>query len=110
MEQARPCHTCHGTGEEIIEKCTYCHGKGKIAEKKERTLDVPAGIENGMSMKIRGEGQSGRDANGDLYIVFDVPQREAGLERDGADLHYTVKISPAEATLGVEKLLEIPII
>ena len=110
MEQSRPCPTCHGTGEKIVEKCSFCHGKWKIPEKKEKTLDIPAGIENGMSMKIRWEWQSGRDGNGDLYIVFEVPEREGWLIREWADLHYTVKISPAEAALGVTKNLDIPIL
>lgn len=55
MEQSRPCHICHGTGERIIEKCSTCHGKGKIGEKISKTVDVPAGVESGMSIKMRGE-------------------------------------------------------
>lgn len=56
MEQARPCGACHGTGEKIIEKCTHCHATGKIKEKIEKTIDIPKGIENGMTIKIRSEG------------------------------------------------------
>lgn len=63
-----------------------------------------------MSIKMRGEGHGGRDGNGDLYITFSVPSREAGLEREGHNLHYSVKISPAEAALGCEKIIEIPIV
>ena len=76
MEQARTCHICHGTGQEIIETCKYCDGAGKIQEKVEKSIDVPAGIENGMSIKMRDEGHAGLDGNGDLYIVFSVPDRE----------------------------------
>lgn len=55
MEQQRACHTCHGSGKKIIEKCKHCHGSGKLQERVEKTIDIPAGIENGMSIKIREE-------------------------------------------------------
>ncbi len=54
-----------------------------------------------MTIKIRSEGNKGTDGNGDLYISFTVPTEEGGLTRDGADLHYAVRISPAEAALGI---------
>lgn len=63
-----------------------------------------------MSIKMRGEGHGGKDGNGDLYITFDVPSEEGGLSRDGIHLHYTVKITPAEAVLGNAEMIEIPII
>jgi DnaJ-class molecular chaperone len=63
-----------------------------------------------MSIKLRGEWHSGRDGNGDLYITFEVPEREGWLERDGADLHYVVKLSPALATLWGKCDIEIPIL
>jgi molecular chaperone DnaJ len=110
MEQQRPCNTCHGTGKKIVDKCKHCHGTGKLKEKIEKTIDVPAGIESGMSIKMREEWHRGIDGNGDLYITFDVPSREGGLTREGMHLHYTVAVSPAEAILGVSKMVEIPII
>lgn len=110
MEQTRACSTCGGTGEKITEKCGTCHGKKYEDSSIKKDIDIPAGIENGMSIKMRSEWHGGRDGNGDLYITFEVPDREWGLERDGADLHYTVKLSPAEATLGVKLDIEIPIL
>ncbi len=53
MEQARPCQKCHGTGEKIIEKCKKCHGQGFLEVHSEKTIDIPAGIESGMSIKMR---------------------------------------------------------
>jgi molecular chaperone DnaJ len=110
MEQARSCHVCHGTGQEIIEICEYCDGAGRIEEKVEKNIDVPAGIENGMSIKMRDEWHAGADGNGDLYIVFSVPEREGWLVRDGATLYYAYEISPAAAALGVEEEIMIPIL
>jgi molecular chaperone DnaJ len=110
MEQARPCSTCHGTGEKITEKCSTCHGKKYEDTSIKKDIDIPAGIENGMSIKMRNEGHGGRDGNGDLYITFEVPEREGWLTRDGADLHYEVRLSPAEVTLGIKRDIDIPII
>lgn len=110
IEQARSCGKCNGAGEIIIEKCTSCHGKKYIESIIRKDIEIPAGIEDGMSIKIRSEGHGGTDGNGDLYVAFSVPDREGGLERDGHTLHYHVAISPAEATLGVMKEIEIPIL
>lgn len=63
-----------------------------------------------MTIKLRGEGNKGTDGNGDLYISFTVPTEEGGLTRDGADLHYAIFISPAEAALSVERTLDLPIL
>ena len=110
IEQARVCGTCGGTGEKIMEKCGSCHGKKYHDTLIKKDIEIPAGIENGMSIKIRGEGHGGGDGSWDLYVAFEVPDREGGLERDGHTLHYSVKLSPAEATLGCEKVIEIPVI
>jgi molecular chaperone DnaJ len=110
MEQPRTCHVCHGTGEKITEKCDHCHGKWSLEEKVEKTIDIPAGIENGMSIKMRDEWNGWRDGNGDLYIAFIVPEKEWWLTRDWANLHYTHKISPAIAALWSEDSIDIPII
>lgn len=110
MEQERACPTCNGAGEKIVEKCSTCHGKKYEETQIKKDIEIPAGIDDGMSVKMRGEGHGGSDGNGDLYITFAIPTREGGLERDGNNLHYTVKISPAEAALWCEKMIEIPII
>ncbi len=110
IEQAVACHICGGAGKIISEKCSDCHGKGWKESVIKKDIEVPAGIENGMSIKIRGEGHAGRDGSGDLYVGFEIPDREAGLVRDGVDLHCEVRISPAEATLGSERSIDIPII
>ena len=110
MEQARACGTCHGKWEKILEKCSYCHATGKIREKIEKTIEIPKGIENGMTIKLRGEWNKWNDGSGDLYITFTVPENEGGLKREWADLHYSVRISPAEAVLGTERTIDLPIL
>lgn len=110
MEQTVSCPRCDGSGKIITEKCHTCHGKWSEETVIKRDIDVPAGIENGMSIKIRNEWHAGRDGNGDLYIAFEVPDREAGFTREGEHLHYSVSLSPAEATLGTEKTIDIPVL
>lgn len=110
MEQARTCDACRGTGEKIVEECEHCHGVGKIFEKISKTIEVPKGIEDGMSMKLRDEGNIGRDGNGDLYVIFSVPNEHNGLKRKGENLHFNVNISPAEAALGARKVIAVPIL
>ncbi len=110
MEQERVCNTCSGTGEKITEKCRTCHGKKYNDSIIKKDIEIPGGIEDGMSVKMRGEGHGWGDGNGDLYITFTVPSREGWLTREGHTLHYDMKLSPAEATLGCEKIIEIPII
>lgn len=110
MDQAHTCPECNGTGEKVIEECDSCHGKWKIAEKLEKTIEVPKWIEDGMSMKLREEGNVGRDGNGDLYIAFSVANEENWLIRKDVNLHFTVKISPAEAALGAKKTIVLPIL
>ena len=62
-----------------------------------------------MSIKLRGEGHSGKDGNGDLYITFEVPDHEANIIREGMNVHATVKVTPAEAVLGSLKDVNLPI-
>ena len=110
MEQTVSCPRCSGIGKIITEKCQTCHGKWQEEKLVKKDIDVPAGIENGMSIKIRSEWHAGWDGNGDLYITFEVPEREAGFIREWEHLHYEVTLSPAEATLGTEKNIEIPVL
>jgi molecular chaperone DnaJ len=110
MEQTHTCSHCRGTGEEIIKACTYCDGEGMLMQKSEKTIEVPKGIDHGMSIKFREEGNAGRDGNGDLYITFSVPDKEGGIIRDGDNLMFTHEISPAMAALGAEEEIDIPIL
>jgi molecular chaperone DnaJ len=87
--------------------CPTCHGQGR--DEKERTVSVkvPAGVDEGSRLRLRGEGEAGLNGgpSGDLYIFLHVQDHEF-FERDGADLHCSIPISFVQAALGAE--IEVP--
>ena len=102
MTQAT-CDVCHGTGKEIKEKCPTCHGKGTVTESHKLTVNVPAGVENGNQMPLRGQGEAGSNGGpyGDLYVVFRVEKSDI-FDRQGSEIFYKLPINFAQAGLGDE--------
>lgn len=87
------CKSCNGTGKNIIEKCSSCNGNGYTKINKTITLDIPAGIDDGQVMKIRGGGNAGirGGRNGDLTVEFNVKPHKI-LERNGYDLNLKIYV------------------
>ena len=111
VEQTVACDTCAGEGTIIDAKCHLCKGKKYVSTKVERPIDVPVGVDNGMSMKIPAEGHEGLSGkHGDLYIAFEVPESHEGLERRDLDLVYTLALDPVEFVLGTRRTIEIPVL
>ena len=111
VEQTVICPACHGAGEVIEDKCGKCNGEKRLTIKEEKEISVPAGIDDGMTVKLSGEASEWTNGkNGDLYITFDFPESQEWLTRDGMDLHYTLMIDPVEAILGAKKKIKIPVI
>ncbi len=109
FQQTRPCHTCSGQGEVARDTCGTCHGEGAVRKRKKIDVTIPAGIENGMRLRLRGEGEIGvnRGPSGDLFVEVHV-QAHKFFEREGNNLNITVPISFTQATLGDE--IEVPTI
>lgn len=101
------CDVCHGTGEKIEEKCPSCGGSGKEVKTKKLKVKVPAGVDNGSVISLRGEGESGSYGGppGDLYIYITVKE-DPVFKREGTDLFIDIPISFVEAALGGE--IDIP--
>ena len=99
--QIAPCGVCRGEGRAITDPCDTCRGSGR--ERRSRTLEVaiPAGIEDGVQIRLRGEGEAGHNggAPGDLYVLIRV-RRHAIFRREGNDILYTLPINMAQAALG----------
>jgi len=104
---AVPCPVCHGAGTVIKHPCTKCRGRGIVQREKSLKVRVPAGVDNGNRLRLRGEGEPGEHGGppGDLYVVIYVEEDEV-FERDGQDLIARAEISVIQAILGDK--IEVP--
>lgn len=101
VQNVRPCPECNGTGKIIKEKCPDCYGTGYIASKKKISVTIPAGIDNGQSIRIREKGEPGVNGGprGDLLVEVMV-SRHALFQRQDMDIFSVVNISFPVAALG----------
>jgi len=95
------CPQCGGEGAMVVEHCTACHGKGSIAEKRKVSVRIPAGVDQGVRLRVGGEGQIGTEGGqaGDLYVFLDIEESKE-FERDGFDLIHRRVLGIAQAALG----------
>jgi molecular chaperone DnaJ len=100
---ATPCVACGGTGEEIPDRCEECGGDGRVRTTATVTFDVPAGVLEGMDLRVGGEGNGGVSGGpaGDLIVGIEVEPSDAFI-RQGQDLHGVLDVSITQATLGGE--------
>ena len=111
VEQAVECPDCGGVGKTVKEKCPDCRGRRVVEERSKREIDVPAGVGDGMTLKIPGAAHGGVNAPaGDLYVRLNVEEAKGGLTRDGEDLLWTLAIHPVEAVLGCRRKLRLPVL
>ena len=103
MMTASTCPQCNGEGKVVSNPCRTCGGTGLVRKRETITVRIPAGVENGMQLTMRGEGHSAPrgGVNGDLLIVIEEIEH-AQLKRDGNNLFCTKIISVADAILGCE--------
>lgn len=104
-----PCRNCQGTGEVISDPCRTCKGDGRVRVNRSLDVKIPAGVAEGMRIRMRGEGEVGPGGGtpGDLYIEI-LESEDPVFTREGDDLHCTVQISAIDAALGVDVVLETP--
>ena len=102
-----PCPRCQGSGESIPNPCPRCKATGQIQEMRELSVRIPAGVDNGNRLRIRGEGEGGSNGgpNGDLYVVLTVESDDT-FTREGQNLLVTREISFVQAALGDK--IEVP--
>lgn len=103
VRNVQTCPDCHGTGKVIKDKCPDCYGTGYIASKKKIQVSIPAGIDNGQSIRIRDKGEPGVNGGprGDLLVEV-VVSRHPVFQRQDMNIFSTVPISFAQAALGGE--------
>ena len=107
MRNVQTCPDCGGTGEMIKEKCTDCHGSGFISSRKKIQVSIPAGIDNGQSVRIRDKGEPGTNGGprGDLLVEV-IVSRHPIFQRQNYNIFSTVPISFPIAALGGEIVID----
>lgn len=100
---SRTCSYCHGTGEVITTPCEECRGIGRVKKKKELKINIPAGIDDGMRLRLQGEGEAGdRGASrGDLYVITRIKEHDF-FGRKENNLYCQISISFVQAALGTK--------
>ena len=100
--ESGPCPQCSGSGKVVTNPCRRCGGSGLERRRESVSVEIPAGVEEGMQLTKKGEGHAARGGeNGDLLIVIR-EQAHPQLRRDGNNLFYTTVISVMDAILGAE--------
>ena len=109
MQTVTTCPTCNGEGTTITAKCTVCKGEGRVYGEDAISIDIPAGVQEGMQLNLSAKGNAGErgGAPGDLIILIEEePHKE--LQRDGMNVAYDLHISFTDAVFGTQ--LEVPTI
>lgn len=109
MQMQQPCSRCGGKGRIIKNACSACHGKGAVKKQKKLEIDIPAGIDNGERIQLRGQGNAGENGGpaGNLYVTVSVRPHKI-FERDGTTLYMDLPITFVEATLGATVTVPTP--
>jgi molecular chaperone DnaJ len=104
MKAKATCAECSGSGEIPETKCEECHGIGLLHGRKTLRVDIPAGIEDSMKIRVRGEGESigASGDSGDLFLRVHVREDDR-FEREGFDIYYRLEIGFTQAALGSEE-------
>ncbi|MBU0661104.1 molecular chaperone DnaJ [Patescibacteria group bacterium] len=101
MQSAHTCNICHGTGSVPEKTCKHCGGDGTVRSESKFTVKIPAGIDNGQSIRLSGKGEfpgTGGVA-GDMYVVVHVKESKQ-FERKGSDIYLDLEVSYPQAVLG----------
>ena len=108
MQTASPCPSCQGAGKSIANRPAGSDAQGMIQEEETVSIQIPAGVEEGMQLKVSGKGNAapGNGVSGDLLVLIQEKQDERFV-REGHHLHHDLYISVAEAALGVSKEIDL---
>jgi molecular chaperone DnaJ len=107
VQSSAPCQKCRGTGKIIHQPCQTCRGMGSVRRQHKINVTIPAGIDDGQTVSVRGQGNAGANGgpDGDL-LVYIIVRPHARFERDGANVILEQEISYVQAALGGD--IEVP--
>ncbi len=107
IQQRSVCPQCHGSGKIPEKPCSTCNGDGRTQKRDDITVDIPAGIADGQTLRVRGSGDAGLrgQASGDLFVHIEV-KADDRFRRDGDDIHAVTAIHPVDAILGATITVE----
>ncbi len=100
---AAPCGTCRGSGQEVLDPCEACLGQGRRTEPATVSVNIPAGVSDGMELRVTDNGHAGIAGGpaGDLYVGLSV-EESPSFDRRGQDLFTVLDVSMTQATLGAQ--------
>jgi molecular chaperone DnaJ len=109
MQTVGTCPTCSGEGSTITNKCTACKGEGRVYTEETMSIDIPAGVQEGMQLSLSGKGNAGErgGSSGDLIVLVEEEQHPE-LQRDNLNVIYDMHISFPDAVFGANP--EVPTI
>jgi len=109
MQTVTTCPTCNGEGSTVTNKCTSCKGEGRVYGEETVTIDIPAGVQEGMQLSVGGKGNAGErgGSNGDLIVLIE-EESHPQLHRDGLNVAFDLHISIPDAVFGTQ--VEVPTI
>lgn len=109
FNMASVCNQCQGRGKTITEPCVECRGAGRVKEKQQVKIKIPAGVDTGMRLRMSGYGDAGEGGGpaGDLYVFISVEPHSIFI-REGDDIIIELPLNFSEAALGCKKELPTP--
>ncbi|HUM97431.1 MAG TPA: molecular chaperone DnaJ [Chitinophagaceae bacterium] len=109
MQTVTTCPTCNGEGSTVTAKCSNCKGEGRVYAEETVSIDIPAGVQEGMQMNVSGRGNAGERGGppGDLIVLIE-EEAHKELHRDGLNVAYDLHITFSEAVFGTQ--VEVPTI
>jgi len=109
MQTVTTCPTCNGEGSVVTSKCPACKGEGRVFSEETISIDIPAGVQEGMQLSLGGRGNAGKRGGpaGDLIVLIE-EEAHPDLVRDGLNVAYELHISFTDAVFGTQ--VEVPTI
>jgi len=109
MQTVTTCPTCNGEGTTITAKCAVCKGEGRVYGEEVVSIDIPAGVQEGMQLSVSGKGNAGErgGSSGDLIVLIE-EEVHPELQRDGINVAFDLYISFTDAVFGTQ--IEVPTI